>query len=52
MGGALFVSGKKWIDARGETIARNTRPEKARYTSDVDDEPDAIEEIRRSAFML
>jgi hypothetical protein len=45
MGGALFVSGKKWSDGRGRTTVSDTRPERARYTFLVGDEPDAIEEM-------
>jgi hypothetical protein len=44
MGGALFVSGKKWIDGRGKTTGSGTRPEKARYTFVAGEEPDAIVE--------
>jgi hypothetical protein len=44
MGGALFVSGKKWIDERGKTTVWDTRPEKARYTFVAGEERTAIEE--------
>jgi hypothetical protein len=45
MGGALFMSGKKWSDARGRTPVSDTRPERARYTFLVGDEQDVIEEM-------
>jgi hypothetical protein len=44
MGGALFVSGKKWSDGRGRTTVSDTRPEEARYTFVVGEEANAIEE--------
>jgi hypothetical protein len=45
MGGALFVSGKKWGDGRGTTTVSETNPDGARYTFLVGNEPDVIEEM-------
>jgi hypothetical protein len=52
MGGALFVSGKKWSDGRGRTTVSDTRPEEARYTFVVGEEANAIEERIWSVFIL
>jgi hypothetical protein len=45
IGGALSVSGKNWSDGRGRTTVSDTRPERARYTLLVGNEPHAVEEI-------
>jgi hypothetical protein len=45
MGGALFVSGKKWSDGRARTTVLDTNPQRARYIFVVSEGPDAIEEM-------